>query len=183
MTERVVSDLRIKTEDITLNDDQQLTDVAYRYQLDDLYAPASEEYSPWMFVEGSEGMWARYIWFDLRLGQWAAMVRSDGPGVLGRHKHRSGVLGYTVEGTWGYEEYDWEAGPGDVVQESPGVIHTLRSINPTGFMTFFVLNGSIDWYDENDNVALVEDVFYNVHRYETYCKTKGLPINDALFRR
>ncbi|CAM3306192.1 2,4'-dihydroxyacetophenone dioxygenase family protein [Nocardioides dubius] len=175
--------LVINSDDITLNDEQQLTDVAERYQLDDLYAPASEDYSPWMFVEGSEGMWARYLWFDLRLGQWGAMVKSEGPGVLGRHKHRSSVLGYTVSGSWGYEEYDWEAKAGDVVQESPGVIHTLRSVNPTGFETFFVLNGSIDWYDEEGNVVLVEDVFYNVHRYEQYCKQNGLEVNQALFRR
>ncbi|WCT06053.1 2,4'-dihydroxyacetophenone dioxygenase family protein [Rhodococcus qingshengii] len=178
-----MSELLINKDDITLNDQQKLDDVALRYQLPDIYAPADESYSPWMFVEGSEGMWARYLWFDLRLGQWGAMVRSDGPGVLGRHKHRSGVLGYTVRGTWGYEEYDWEAGAGDVVVESPGVIHTLRSTNPEGFETFFVLNGSIDWYDEDNNVVLTEDTFYNVHRYEEYCKANGLPINDALFRR
>lgn len=175
--------LHINTEDITLNEEAALTDVAVRYQLPDMYAPADESYSPWIFVEGSQGMWARYLWFDVRLGQWGAMVRSDGPGVLGVHKHRSDVLAYTVSGSWGYEEYDWEAKAGDVVQESPGTIHTLRSVNPEGFLAFFVLNGSIDWYGPDGDVALVEDVFYNIHRYETYCKTKGLPINDELFRR
>ncbi|MBN9790127.1 MULTISPECIES: 2,4'-dihydroxyacetophenone dioxygenase family protein [unclassified Pseudonocardia] len=178
-----MTDLTIKTEDITLNDAQQLDDVATRYQVDDIYAPADESYSPWMFIEGSEGMWARYLWFDVRLGQWAAMVRSDGPGVLGRHRHRSGVMAYTVSGSWGYEEYDWEAGPGDVVQESPGVIHTLRSVNPDGFLAFFVINASIEWFDENDNVVLTEDVFYNINRYEQYCRTKGIEVNPALFRR
>lgn len=175
--------LIINADDITLNEAAQLKDVTLRHQVDDLYAPASDEYSPWMFVEGSEGMWARYLWFDVRLGQWGAMVRSDGPGVLGRHRHRSNVLGYTVKGTWGYEEYDWEAGAGDVVQESPGVIHTLRSNNPEGFETFFVLNGCIEWFDDAENVVLVEDVFYNIHRYEQYCKQNGIPFNDALMRR
>jgi 2,4'-dihydroxyacetophenone dioxygenase len=175
--------LVIHKEDITINDDDQLTGVAKRYQLDDMYMPASEDYSPWMFVEGSEGMWARYVWFDLRLGQWAALVKSDGPGVLGRHRHRSGVLGYTVRGSWGYEEYDWEASEGDVVTESPGVIHTLRSTNPEGFLTFFVLSGSIDWFDEDGNVVVVEDTFYNIHRYEQHCLKNGLKVNDALFRR
>lgn len=179
----MMTDLHMNADEITINEKDKLDDVALRYQIDDIYAPSSEEYSPWMFVEGSQGMWARYVYFDLRLGQWGAMVRSDGPGVLGRHKHRSKVLAYTARGSWGYEEYDWEAGPGDVVVESPGVIHTLVSNNPEGFEAFFVIDGSIDWYDENDNVILTEDTFYNVHRYEEHCRKNGLKVNDELFRR
>lgn len=67
--------------------------------------------------------------------------------------------------------------------ESPGVIHTLVSNNPEGFEAFFVIDGSIDWYDENGNVVLTEDTFHNVHRYEEHCRKNGLKVNQDLFRR
>ena len=144
--ERTMADLHINTEDITLNEEDKLTDVANRYQLPDMYAPADEEYSPWIFVEGSEGMWARYLWFDIRQGQWAAMVRSDGPGSARRAQapiHGPGLHRQRLVGLRGVR---LGGQGGDVVQESPGTIHTLRSVNPEGFLAFFVLNGSIDWY-------------------------------------
>jgi hypothetical protein len=133
-----------------------LEEVIQNYQLTDMHLSASEEVSPWVFVEGSEGLWARYLLFDLRIGQWHAMVRSDGPASLGRHKHRSPVTGLTIKGSWGYREYDWVARPGDLVQEYPGTIHNLYTDDPDGMLTYFVINGAIEYYDDADNIVFLE---------------------------
>ncbi len=105
----------------------------------------------------------------------------EGGGKLGRHRHRGPVSGFVLEGSWRYLEYDWIARPGGYVHESPGVIHTLVSDDPNGMKTVFWLNGSLEFYDDDDNLTDTFDVFWYIDHYLSYCKEHGLPINDALF--
>jgi hypothetical protein len=86
-----------------------------------------------------------------------------------------------LEGSWRYLEYDWVATPGGWVHESPGVIHTLVCDDPNGMKTVFWLNGSLEFYDDDDSLTQTFDVFWYIDHYLSFCKEHGLPVNNALF--
>lgn len=50
-----------------------------------------------------------------------------------------------------------------------------------GMKTVFWLNGSLEFYDDDDNLTETFDVFWYIDHYLSYCKEHGLPVNDALF--
>lgn len=152
------------------------------YQLPDLHLGSGEDVSPWIpYV--SPGVYARYLGFDLRLGQLQVILRADSPAGLGCHKHRSPVTGFTLSGSWGYREYDWVARTGDLVQESPGTIHTLYTDDEDGMAVFFILNGCIEFFDDDDNVVENQDIFWFLNHYLEHCRANDLPINERLIRR
>ena len=103
------------------------------------------------------------------------------PGCLGRHRHRGVVTAMTLEGTWRYDEYDWVAKPGDFVKEHPGVIHTLYS--DTGCKVNFTLHSSLEFYDEQDELLDIMDVFSFLDLYIEHCKTNKTEINTNLIGR
>jgi 2,4'-dihydroxyacetophenone dioxygenase len=74
---------------------------------------------------------------------------------------------------------DWVARPGSYVQESPGTIHTLFSDD--GMKTMFLLNGSIEFYDDNDILLETLDVFWFIDHYLSHCRKHGLKVNQKLF--
>ena len=47
--------------------------------------------------------------------------------------------------------------------------------------TMFVLNGSIEFFDENDGLLETLDVFWFIDHYVNYCREHNLPINKKLF--
>ena len=160
---------------------RQVDETTKRYQRPDLHIGSSVEESPWIEYL-VPGILVRYLAFDVRQGQLSVVLRATGPAELGRHKHRSPVTGYTVEGHWAYREYDWVSRAGDFVHESPGTVHTLYTDNPEGFTTYFVLNGCIEYFDDQDNVIDTQDIFWFINHYLRHCEANGLPVNDALFR-
>jgi len=100
-------------------------------------------------------------------------------GMLGRHRHRGRVFGYTLEGSWRYLEYDWVAHAGSYVQESPGATHTL--VSDEGMKTVFWLNSSLEFYDERDQLLETLDVFWFIDHYLSFCREHGIKINKKLF--
>jgi quercetin dioxygenase-like cupin family protein len=148
-----------------------------KYAMPEGYVGASEDVSPWVpFVEN---VWIRHLTFDVRSSSASNVLWVAAGGMLGRHRHRGPVSGYTLEGSWQYMEYDWVAGPGDFVRESPGRTHTLYS--EKGMKTFFWLNGPLEFLDEDNRVTETVDVFWFIDHYERYCVEKGLPINERLY--
>ncbi len=148
-----------------------------KYAMAEGYIGASEEISPW--VPFIENVWIRHLTFDVRSSSASNVLWVAAGGMLGRHRHRGPVSGYTLEGSWRYLEYDWVAGPGDFVRESPGRTHTLYS--EKGMKTFFWLNGPLEFLDEENRVTETVDVFWFIDHYERYCVEKGLPINKLLY--
>ena len=148
-----------------------------RLALPEGYIGADEETSPWIpFVEN---VWIRHLTFDIRNSTAVNILRVDAGGSLGRHRHRGPVLGFTIEGSWRYLEYDWVARPGDFVRESPGRTHTL--VSDEGMRTLFWLNGPLEFLDEAERVTDTIDVFWFIDHYEAYCEEHALPINPRLY--
>jgi hypothetical protein len=148
-----------------------------KYAMPEGYVGAAEEVSPW--VPFIENVWIRHLTFDVRSSSASNVLWVAAGGMLGRHRHRGPVSGYTLEGSWRYLEYDWVAGPGDFVRESPGRTHTLYS--EKGMKTFFWLNGPLEFLDDDNRVTETVDVFWFIDHYVRFCVEKGLPINERLY--
>jgi hypothetical protein len=79
--------------------------------------------------------------------------------VLPKHYHHGEVHAWTIEGTWGYLEYDWTAGAGDYIYEPSGSIHTLAvpEDSPGPATIQFVIEKGLDFLDDDGNAFHVEN--------------------------
>jgi len=162
----------------TIDTKSSLDAVVRDYAFPDIHIGASEEESPWVPFKGNT-TFVRHLSFDVRSNMYAIVLWVIQGGILGRHKHRGRVFGYTVEGSWRYLEYDWIARSGSYVQESHGAIHTL--VSDEGMKTIFWLNGSLEFFDEQDHLLETLDVFWFIDHYLSYCRENRIEINKKLF--
>lgn len=103
-------------------------------------------------------------------GEWIYLFRMKGQGVLDRHRHTGGaVFGLTMQGSWKYIERDWIAEPGTFVYEPPGDIHTFQTVSEEDVVALFLVQGCLQYMDEEGSVIGQDDVFTIYKRYETYC--------------
>jgi hypothetical protein len=132
---------------------------------------------PW--VPQGERVWFKPLRFDLVNGRWINLLKVAGGGKVNRHRHSGGqVLGYCIEGSWRYLERDWVARPGTLVYEPPGDIHTLVVDGVEGMQTLFILEGVIQYLDDDDNIIYQDDVFTKMERYLNFCKAQNIePLN------
>jgi 2,4'-dihydroxyacetophenone dioxygenase len=156
-----------------------LASVIQEFGRPDIHIGASEDESP--YVPFKENVFIRHLAFDVRTNSFANILWVKKGGMLGRHRHRGPISACTLEGSWRYLEYDWVARPGSYVRENPGVIHTLVSDDPNGMKTIFFLNGSLEFYDDNDVLLDTLDVFWFIDHYLNHCRAHGLKINEKLW--
>ena len=149
-----------------------------KYAIEEGFIDSSVDTSPWIpFL--TDNVFVRYLSFDIRNNSTAVILRIDGPGGLGVHRHRGPVQAITLEGSWHYKEYDWVSRVGDFVRESPGRSHTLMSDN--GANIFFQVHGTLEFLDDHENTILVIDTFWMINHYEAYCTEKKIQPNKGLF--
>lgn len=135
---------------------------------------------PW--VPQGERVWFKPLRFDLQRGSWVNILKVQKGGVLNRHRHSGGqVMAYTIQGSWRYLERPWVAKAGTFVYEPPGDIHTLVVDDGEEMMTLFILDGTIQYIDDNDNVISQDDVFSKYKRYLDYCEQAGIPVVDLVY--
>jgi 2,4'-dihydroxyacetophenone dioxygenase len=161
------------------NTQSSLDAVVQEYAFPDVHIGPGEDESP--YVPYVENVFIRHLAFDVRNNMYANILWVKKGGRLNRHRHRGRVFACTLEGSWRYLEYDWVARAGSYVQESPGAIHTLVSDDPNGMKAIFWLNGSIEFFDDNDNLIETLDVFWFINHYVSYCREHGVPINKKLW--
>ena len=135
---------------------------------------------PW--VPQGERVWFKPLRFDLANGRWVNLLKITGGGKVNRHRHSGGqVLGYVLQGGWRYLERTWTARPGTFVYEPPGDIHTLVVDEGEEMQTLFILEGVVQYLDDNDNVIYQDDVFTKLERYRNYCRDHGLKPVDLCY--
>jgi 2,4'-dihydroxyacetophenone dioxygenase len=78
-------------------------------------------------------------------------------------------------------EYDWVAGPGNFIYETPGLVHTLVSDHPNGIKLFGWLQGPLEFYDDKGNFVETVDVWWFINHYQSYRREHGIPINKQLY--
>ncbi|WP_077212429.1 2,4'-dihydroxyacetophenone dioxygenase family protein [Bacillus dakarensis] len=138
---------------------------------------------PWVpTFEGSNDVFFKPVRFDLTTGNWIHITKFKAGKGNARHRHTGGtVLAYTLQGTWRYLEREWIAKPGTFVYEPPGDIHTLVVVGEEDNITLFSLSGVIEYFDEDGNVTLQDDIFYRMKRYHDYCEQNNIPIKNLTF--
>jgi anti-sigma factor ChrR (cupin superfamily) len=135
---------------------------------------------PW--VPQGERVWFKPLRFDLTSGRWVNLLKVTGGGRLNRHRHSGGqVLGYCLRGSWHYLERDWVARPGTFIYEPPGDIHTLVVDGAEEMITLFLLEGVVQYLDDDDNVVYQDDVFTKLERYLNFCRQQGLEPLDLRY--
>jgi 2,4'-dihydroxyacetophenone dioxygenase len=154
-------------------------DVIQRHGLPGTFVGPSMEESPW--VPFGDKAAIRHLAFDPRNNTFGNILWIKKAGVIGTHKHRGTVVMVCLEGSARYLEYDWVAGPGDFIYETPGLVHTLVSDHPEGCKLFGWLHGATEFYDEQGKFIETLDVWWFINHYETYCRENGIAINPQLY--
>jgi hypothetical protein len=154
-------------------------DVIRRHGVAGAYVGSSEVESPW--VPFGDNAAIRHLKFDVRNNRFANILWIKSAGVIGTHKHRGTVVMVCLEGSARYLEYDWVAGPGDFIYETPGLVHTLVSDDPNGVKLFGWLEGPIEFYDDSGKFIETVDVWWFINHYESYCRENGIALNPQLY--
>jgi 2,4'-dihydroxyacetophenone dioxygenase len=135
---------------------------------------------PW--VPQSERVSFKPVRFDLATGRWVNLLKVTPGGVVSRHRHTGGqVMAYCLQGQWHYAERSWVATPGTFVYEPPGDIHTLIIDGDTDMITLFILEGSVQYLDDHDDIIYQDDVFRKLKLYTDYCREHGIPVMDLQY--
>ena len=136
---------------------------------------------PW--VPQTDRVWFKPLRFDLTNGRWVNILKVTGGGKVNRHRHSGGqVLGFVIQGSWHYLERDWVARPGTFIYEPPGDIHTLVVDEDAGDMiTLFLLEGVIQYLDDDDKIIYQDDVFTKLELYLKYCREQGIEPKDLRY--
>ena len=135
---------------------------------------------PW--VPQGERVWFKPLRFDLATGRWVNLLKVTGGGKVNRHRHSGGqVLGFCIQGSWHYLERDWVARPGTFVYEPPGDIHTLVVDAAEEMITLFLLEGVVQYLDDDDNLIYQDDVFTKMERYLKFCREQGIEPQDLRY--
>src|SRR5437879_3269983 len=134
---------------------------------------------PW--VPQGERVWYKPLRFDLANGRWVNLLKVAGKGKVNRHRHSSQVLGYVIQGEWRYPERDWVARPGTFVYEPPGDVHTLVVEGEEEMITLFLLEGVIQYLDDEDRVVSEDNVFTKLDRYLAFCQREGIEPVDLQY--
>lgn len=131
------------------------------------HVPAS--YNPWVEDPISGGSY-RLLMVDSVEGAWVAEMRMPFQTMVGSHYHTGSVLGYTIDGVWGYPELDVESAKGGFVFERAGAVHSLRVTSPQGAHVLFHVRGSICYLSEAGEVQLIEDWLSVLSEYKKLAK-------------
>ncbi|MBW7476919.1 2,4'-dihydroxyacetophenone dioxygenase family protein [Paenibacillus oenotherae] len=118
--------------------------------------------------------------FDLATGTWIYLFKIQRNKTLNPHRHTGGsVIGYNLQGRWGYTGRNWVAEPGTFIFEPPGDIHTLVTEDEE-VIALFILGGTLQYFDSDYEFIGQDDVFTVLKKYRDYCTANGLPIREDL---
>jgi quercetin dioxygenase-like cupin family protein len=135
---------------------------------------------PWVPFTDNHSCYFKPLRFDLNTGTWIYLFKIKSNQILGKHRHTGGsVIGYNILGKWRYEGRKWVAAPGTFIFEPPGDIHTLITEDEE-VITLFILGGSLQYFDENDQIIRQDDIYTVLNKYRVYCELHGIEARDDL---
>jgi len=134
---------------------------------------------PWVPWEIAENVYLKLFKVDPVHGLMVLAMKTPAGVQLGRHRHTGFVQLYTVQGSWKYNEHSWTANPGDVVYETADSVHTFVSMPGDEVIAFVVLNGSLEFLDEDDNVLWRENWRTAIERHRRYCEANDIICPDV----
>lgn len=135
---------------------------------------------PW--AELAPGIEMRVLRIGAGGDRYTLMNRFAPGTVLPRHHHHGEVHAWTIAGTWGYQEYDWLAGPGDYIHEESGSVHTLMvpEDSPEPAVIQFVIENGMDFLDDDGNPFHAEDATTITELYLNTLEAAGIPRPEGI---
>ena len=134
------------------------------------------------FTPYSEDVKIKLLRVDPVSGQLCVILTAPGGTELGIHKHYGSVILYTIRGAWRYLEHDWVARAGDFVYETAGSSHTFVVEPGETTEAFIIVEGALEFLDEQGNTLAIEDWRSMYQRYLAYCEQEGIePVDVSSF--
>jgi 2,4'-dihydroxyacetophenone dioxygenase len=128
------------------------------------------------FTPYNEDVKIKLLRVDPLRGQMCLVLTAPGGTGLGIHKHYGYVIVYTLKGAWRYLEHDWVSREGDFVYETAGSTHTFVTDEDTA--AFIIVEGALEFLDEDGNRLAIEDWQSMYRRYLDYCEAQGIEAPD-----
>lgn len=158
--------------------DEVMNAFTEKYMLPDRAIHAAD--MPWIPFD-EKGSFYKPLRFDFTTGMWINLFKVNKGAQLSKHRHTGGfVIGYTIQGEWKYLEKNWSAKPGTLIFEPPGDIHTLYVDPKEDMVTLYLLDGCLQFVDDNNEIYREDDVFTLYKRYLDYCEEHGITPDDEL---
>ncbi len=127
------------------------------------------------FIPYSEHVTIKLLRVDRASGQIAVILKGPPGAQIGRHKHYGSVTLYTIRGAWRYLEHDWVARAGDFVFETASSSHTFVTEGDEMVEVFAVVEGALEFLDDDGNPIGIEDWRSMYQRYLDYCQEESIP--------
>jgi quercetin dioxygenase-like cupin family protein len=132
------------------------------------------------FTPYSEDVKIKLLRADPVTGQMCVILSAPGGTGLGVHKHYGSVILYTIRGAWRYLEHDWIARAGDFVYEPAGSSHTFQVEAGETTEAFIIVEGALQFLDDEGNSLAIEDWHSMYERYLAYCEEEGIDALDVM---
>lgn len=138
---------------------------------------------PWLpFTPYSDDVQLKIVHLDFVKGETVMMLRAPAGARLGRHNHYGRVIAYTVQGAWRYEEHSWVSRAGDFVYEVANSAHSFASEPGEDVIVFLLVEGVLEFLDDNGKSVGMETSHTFGARYEDHCaKTGSQPVDLTKF--
>lgn len=141
--------------------------------LEPLDRAVSSDDVPW--VPQEPGRWFKPLHFFTGTGSWINLVKMEPGKRIRRHVHAGGsVHAHVLQGSWRYLEHDWVASPGSYVYEPAGGCHTLEVLGEEEMVTLFIVNGVIQYLDDDGAVIQQDDYRSRRQLYLEHCRAHGI---------
>ena len=126
------------------------------------------------FIPYSEHVTIKLLRIDRASGQIAVILKGPPGARIGRHKHYGSVILYTIRGAWRYLEHDWVAREGDFIFETASSSHTFVTEGEEMVEVFAIVEGALEFQDDDGNAIAIEDWQSMQQRYLDYCSEQGI---------
>jgi quercetin dioxygenase-like cupin family protein len=131
------------------------------------------------FIPYSEDVTIKLLRIDRASGQLCLILKGPPGAVIGRHKHYGSVTLYTIKGAWRYLEHDWVAREGDFIFETASSSHTFVTEGDEQVEVFAIVEGALEFQDDDGNAIAIEDWQSMHQRYRDYCEEQGIEPIDV----
>ncbi|HVW70142.1 MAG TPA: 2,4'-dihydroxyacetophenone dioxygenase family protein [Steroidobacteraceae bacterium] len=127
----------------------------------------NESTLPWF--DYAPGVQMKLLKINRSTGQFVLLLRAEPGAHLGRHKHYGTVNVYTLRGRWRYLEDPWTATAGSYIHEPAGAIHTFEADKDEGLLVFLVVDGCLEFLDDQDRSIGIDNWQSLLQRYVDHC--------------
>jgi quercetin dioxygenase-like cupin family protein len=131
------------------------------------------------FIPYSEHVTIKLLRIDRASGQLSLILKGPPGAQIGRHKHYGSVTLYTISGAWRYLEHDWIARAGDFIFETASSSHTFVTEGDEQVEVFAIVEGALEFQDDDGNPIAIEDWQSMHERYLAYCEEQGIEPTDV----